>query len=109
MTTVGPKMMVGPHLVRERLGPADAVAASFRAPFEIAPVALRNWLRGPEPKEVSGPVAIAGRGSTEFLFVAAAATATLAALVALGLLVVAALMSVLRQRNSVLPTSGNSS
>lgn len=119
VTTVGPKMMVGPFVDRRSLGGGELVAKSFVEPLRVVSglgKGLARLFTATEKPELSGPVGIsreaeaAERESTStFLKLTAALTSYYGALASFALLVVALVMSVLPRRNSVLPTDGNSS
>lgn len=119
VTTVGPKMMVGPFVETKKLSTGELFAASFASPFEVARSFFRGLARmvaGSEKPEVSGPVGVskevnaaAQNGTAVFLRLIAALASYQAVFVCFALLVVAFAMSVLPRNNSMLPTSGDSS
>lgn len=119
VTTVGPKMMVGPFFEVKKLSAGEVLAASFAGPFEVVRGIVRGTVRmfsGSEKPELSGPVGItkevnaAAQDNTgTFLRLIAGLASYQALFVDFALLIVAVAMSILPKRNSMLPTSGDSS
>lgn len=119
VTTVGPKMMVGPFVEHRSLSAGEVLGSAFAAPAGVAGAFFRGLARtigGTERAEVSGPVAIrqeVGRAEREGTATAFRLVAALAAYQAvfldLALLAVAFVTGLASRRKTVLPTAGNSS
>ncbi len=119
VTTVGPKMMVGPFVEHRSLAAGEVAGGAFTAPAGVAGAFFRAVARtigGTERPELSGPVAIqqevarAEREGTAPAFRVVAAMASYQAIfVDLALLAVAFVTGLVSRRKTVLPTAGNSS
>jgi membrane-associated protease RseP (regulator of RpoE activity) len=115
VTTVGPKMLVGPFVARKSLSGGEVLASSFRAPYGVVRGIVRGLARSFEEKpELSGPVGIAKEvssaseeGPGTFFRLMGALASYQGALISMVLLGLAFFMGFVAKRT--LPTSGNSS